>query len=216
MFIHDFEGNFLEGLESLTHELDQHILRGESWDELMQFLCRRIVHILPLPLAWVGKRHVAEERLVAVAAASSAEPCLVKLLQINHVDSLPKVTLEPTLAALRSGRPQSASADDPGWKRWASVVEGFRIRAGFAIPLIVRGKVEGVCSLYAERPDQFNNPLIRTRLECLSDHLSLTLERALDQHRMRLLMMPWWPPAIPPSSPTGKERSSGPTSPSST
>lgn len=187
---HDSRSGFrplLEGLESLTHELDQHVLRGESWETLMQFLCRRIVHVLQLPLAWVGKRHVAEDTLVAVAAAGTAEPCLVKLLQANHVGGLPEVTLGPALAALRSGRPQSASTDDPAWERWASVVEGFGIRAGFAIPLIVRGKVEGVYSLYAERPDQFEDPLIRTRLERLSDHLSLTLEMAMDQQRMRLL-----------------------------
>ncbi|MFZ5467534.1 MAG: diguanylate cyclase domain-containing protein [Pseudomonadota bacterium] len=243
------ERTLLEGLESLTHELDQHVLRGKSWDELMQFLCRRIVHVLQLPLAWVGKRHVAEDTLIAVAAAGTAEPCLVKLLQANHAGGLPEVTssaspakraeamdghsrrpypegasttaygtplgrrkatpegrnpwmdsagmdagrvreqdaLGPALAALRSGRPQSANTDDPAWERWASIVEGFRIRAGFAIPLIVRGKVEGVYSLYAERPDQFDNPLIRTRLERLSDHLSLTLEMAMDQQRMRLL-----------------------------
>jgi diguanylate cyclase (GGDEF)-like protein/PAS domain S-box-containing protein len=181
------ERTLLEGLENLTHELDQHVLRGESWDELMQFLCRRIVHILQIPLAWVGKRHVAEERLVAVAAAGSAEPCLVKLLQANHAGGPPERTLGPALTTLHSGRPQSASTDDPAWERWASVVEGFRIRAGFAIPLIVRGKVEGVCSLYAERPDQLDHPLIRTRLERLSDHLSLTLEMAMDQQRMRLL-----------------------------
>jgi len=203
------ERTLFEGLESLTHELDQHVLRGESWDELMQFLCRRSVDLFRLPLAWVGKRHVTEDTLVAVAAAGTAEPCLAKLLQANHADGLLEVTssasrakrvaamdgrgvrkqdaLGPALTALRSGRPQSATTEDPAWEHWASIVKGFRIRAGFAIPLIVRGKVEGVYSLYAGHPDLFDNALIRTRLERLSDHLSLTLEIAMDQQRMRLL-----------------------------
>lgn len=180
------ERTMLEGMDRLTHELDQHVLRGESWDELMRFLCREIVRILHLPLAWVGK-HDAHGHLRAVASAGTAEPCLVKLIQFSAPCDLRKSAIGPAHAAFCSGRSQSARVDDPVWTDWAGIVEPFRIQASFAIPLIVRGKVEGVYTLYADHAGTFDTPAIRTRLERLTDHLSLTLEMAMDQQRMRLL-----------------------------
>ncbi|MEW6765874.1 MAG: diguanylate cyclase [Pseudomonadota bacterium] len=172
-----------EAFGDLMHGIDRRILQGEPWREVVAFVCRELVDILGLPLAWIGQVVERTETLALIASAGTAKPILTRLMQTgdSHI-----IAIGPTRIALKSGSIACFTIEDSPDQRWRAMAQGSAIKAGLALPLRVEGRVEYVLTLYADDAESLTQAGLDNLVERLADHMSLILGMSLERQRRRL------------------------------
>lgn len=173
-------------VEQMLHALDRHVLSGATQTTILEYLCREVVHIFNLRLAWVGRK----ERDGSISIQTGAGPALGYLDDLRTIGVRWDQTAHgagPAGSAIRSGFIQRTRIDSPQFSPWREAAEHYAFRGIIALPLLVRGEIFGVVTLYADDADLLENGPVREWLDAITDRLRLTLDSMMDHNQLRLL-----------------------------
>jgi diguanylate cyclase (GGDEF)-like protein/PAS domain S-box-containing protein len=176
----------LELIENLLAECNQKVLQGEKSAELLTFICTRVAALLDFPLVWIGQKQ-AGGLVEIIASAGEAVDYREELKQIGvRWDDSPQ-GMGPAGQAIRVGQVKVTTVNQKGFKPWRAAAEQHGFQAIIAIPLIVRGEIYGVFTLYSSYTETFENQALLQRLNGIAGRICLALEMTMDQERFRLL-----------------------------
>ena len=143
------------------YQCNQALVRATEEYELLQSVCRILVDVGGLRMAWVGYRERNEEKTVQPVASSGDEDGWLEQINITWADTESGRGAMGT--AIRTGTMfsnQERLGDPSMAAPWQ--IEGLRQRYGSAIalPLKCHGEAFGALALYAEEPDAFNEKTV--------------------------------------------------------
>ncbi|MTJ83499.1 MAG: EAL domain-containing protein [Telmatospirillum sp.] len=158
-------------VDTLVNDVNQRVLEGGEISTLAPFVCRRLVALFGVRMAWIGAR--VQDGGIAIRGVAGPEDLERRLLCGNlRWDGGAEGLAGDVLASGVARRVVAAETGDQ-----------LQRLAGLAAPLRVNRDVLGVIVLHSEvtfREDQM------LRLESLAERLSVPLQMMLDQRRMRL------------------------------
>ncbi|MBV8353571.1 MAG: PAS domain S-box protein, partial [Verrucomicrobia bacterium] len=142
------------------YQCNQALVRATEEDELLQSVCRILVEVGDLRMAWVGYRELNEEKTVRPVAQAGHYEEYLERVAISWADT--ETGRGPTGTAIRTGTTcwTRDNLTDPLLAPWR--VED--LRHGYAstisLPLLSRGEAFGALTLHAGEPDAFNESTI--------------------------------------------------------
>jgi diguanylate cyclase (GGDEF)-like protein/PAS domain S-box-containing protein len=164
----------------LMTQIDEMALSGLASKEILPFICRRLVGILPYPLVLIGMKE--PDGRVSVHTHGGSEQYL-EGLELRW-DDVPEGQ-GPTGMAIRGRVPQVIRLDVPGDLTWHEHLEPTGLRSALSLPLLVEGNSIGVLNLYAREAAAFDDEAVR-QLLAIADRISLAILMARHQEELYL------------------------------
>ncbi len=161
------------------------IASGVSEGELLQSVCRSVVHAGGMKMAWIGQEDVVNRRLIPVASFGDSTRYLDGLL--ISTDASDPHAHGPTGVAFREQRAVWLEdfQHDPSTQPWWSRAQETGWRSSAAVPLLRNGQVFGALTMYA--PDALSfTPDLRRMVGDLARGIGIGLDRLAADARMRL------------------------------
>ncbi len=150
------------------------MLRAAEEQQVLDEVCRRVVHGGGYRLAWIGLAEQDEARTVRPVAQAGYEAGYLETLNITWSDA--RRGQGPTGTAIRSGRPATARDihTNPKFAPWREEAVKRGYGSSVALPLREKDRVFGALNLYAAEPDAFDQAELGL-LEELANDLSYGL-----------------------------------------
>jgi PAS domain S-box-containing protein len=177
----------LQQVESLLQQIDQLTLSGEPVPAVLDFICAQTARTFNLLFAWIGRKE-DDGGITVMAALESAR---------EHAEELRRTELRwvadspsgrgPTGIAIRTGKTTTYGSDPDDPAPHHASARRLSVHSGISIPLVVRGEIYGVFSLYSNYENVFAEPWLAQNLNVIADRTRVALEIAEDQQQLRLL-----------------------------
>jgi PAS domain S-box-containing protein len=138
-----------------VNECNHALVRATEEYDLLRQVCRILVEVGGLRMAWVGYRDCNEDKTVRPVAHAGYEAGYLGPIEITWADS--ERGRGPVGTAIRTGAP-SWSKDiltDPNMAVWRAEALRRRYASCISLPLMSHGMAFGALALYAEEPDDF-------------------------------------------------------------
>src|SRR5271165_6110866 len=142
------------------YQCNQALVRATEEYELLHSVCRILVEIGGLRMAWVGYRELNAEKTVRPVAQAGYDDGYLEQINITWADT--ETGRGPTGTAIRTGKAYWTrdNLTDPNMAQWRA----HALRRGYAsstsLPLLSHGEAFGALTLHAEEPDAFNESTI--------------------------------------------------------
>lgn len=166
----------------LLNEVTLRILNEEPLQETMELICRSLVNIYKLKLAWIGIKEA--DGIVAVKAGAGEMTDYLQDLQVCYDDRLQGQG--PSGRSIKSGVTQVSRVDDPDFLPWRERALKFGFKTIAAVPLICGEKIIGSINLYADQDNYFDVGLIK-QIEYFAGQTAMALGAAEKRRQMDLL-----------------------------
>ncbi len=149
--------------EALVHATDEY--------ELLQTVCRILVEVGRVRMAWVGYRELDAVKTVRPVAQAGYDDGYVENVKATWADA--ERGQGPTGTAIRTGKPSWTKSiqTDPSIAPWRAEALKRGYSSNISLPLMSDGEPFGALTLYAEEPDAFNERTIEQFTE-LADNLA--------------------------------------------
>ena len=143
-----------------AYECNQALVRATGENELLQSICRILVEVGALRMAWVGYREFDQAKTVRPVAYAGYEEGYLKGVNITWADT--ERGRGPMGTAIRTGTTSwnNDILTDPNMAPWRADAIKRRYASSIAIPLISQGEAFGALALYAEDCDAFTKATI--------------------------------------------------------
>jgi PAS domain S-box-containing protein len=153
------------------YQCNQALVRATEEYELLQSVCRILVEVGGLRMAWVGYRELNEEKTVRPVAQAGHYEEYLERVSISWADT--ETGGGPTGTAIRTGTTcwTRDNLTDPRLAPWR--VEDLRhgYASSISLPLLSSGEAFGALTLHAGEPDAFNESTIEQYTD-LANNLS--------------------------------------------
>jgi PAS domain S-box-containing protein len=148
---------------------NQAMVHAETEQDLLDRVCRIIVHDCGFQMVWIGYAEEDEARSVRPVAHAGFEQGYLDTLKISWADT--ERGRGPTGTAIRTGR-ASVCEDmltDPRFGPWRqeAIERGFA--SSLSLPLMTDGRPFGALVIYAKRPNAFSGDDVRLLSELAED-----------------------------------------------
>ena len=142
------------------YECDQALVRATEEYELLRSVCRILVEVGGLRMAWVGYREFNQEKTVRPVAQAGYEDGYLEGVKITWADT--ERGRGPTGRAIRTGTTSwnSDILTDPYMAPWRAEALKRGYASSMALPLMGYGEAFGALALYAKEPDAFTQGTI--------------------------------------------------------
>ncbi len=142
------------------YQCNQALVRATEEYELLQSVCRILVEVGGLRMAWVGYREFDEDKTVKPVAQAGYEAGYLRQISITWGDT--DSGRGPMGTAIRTGttRWNRDILTDPNMIPWRAEALRRRYASLISLPLISHGEAFGALALYAEEPDAFTESAI--------------------------------------------------------
>jgi len=142
------------------YQCNQALVHATEEYELLRSVCRILVEVGRLRMAWVGYREFDEEKTVRPVAQAGYEDGYLERISITWADT--ERGRGPTGTAIRTGNASwnSDILTDPNMVPWRPEALKRRYASSMALPLMCHGEAFGALSLYAEEPDAFDESTV--------------------------------------------------------
>src|SRR5882724_2638853 len=153
------------------YQCNQALVRATDEQELLQSVCRILVEVGGLRMAWVGYRELDAEKTIRPVAQAGYDQGYVESVKATWADS--ERGQGPTGTAIRTGKPSWTKSiqTDPSIAPWRAEALKRGYGSNISLPLMSDGEPFGALTLYAEEPDAFNERTIEQFTE-LADNLA--------------------------------------------
>ena len=143
------------------YQCNEALVRATEEYDLLQSVCRILVEVGRLRMAWVGYREFNPERTVRPVAQAGYEDGYLEGVNITWADT--ERGRGPMGKAIRTGRVcwNSDILSDPNMAPWRPEALKRRYASSIAVPLKCQGEAFGALALYAEEPDAFDESTIQ-------------------------------------------------------
>jgi PAS domain S-box-containing protein len=142
------------------YQCNQALVRATEEYELLHSVCRILVEVGGLRMAWVGYRELNEEQTVRPVARAGYDDGYLERVTISWGDT--ETGRGPTGTAIRTGATSWTrdNLTDPQLAPWR--VEDLRhgYASSISLPLMRHGEAFGALTLHAQEPDAFNESTI--------------------------------------------------------
>lgn len=163
-------------VHTMLSNVNQAIVHSRDLEILLNEICRIAVEDGGFSMAWIGLANAGGERLFPAAFAGIDRETL------DQLNCLPKPGDQRTYPA-DAAYIQACSVGsndiehDPRTQAWRHKALALGYASVLALPIKVNGKVRGVCSLYAGKPNTFSNQQIKL-LNDMVDNIAFAIDRA--------------------------------------
>jgi PAS domain S-box-containing protein len=143
------------------YECNQALVHAIEEYELLRSVCRILVEVGGLRMAWVGYKVFDKEKTVQPVAQAGYEDGYLERISITWADS--ERGRGPTGTAIRTGT-ASLNRDiltDPHMAPWRTEALSRGYASSIALPLMSGGEAFGALALYAEERDAFNESTVQ-------------------------------------------------------
>jgi PAS domain S-box-containing protein len=153
------------------YQCNQALVHATDESELLQTVCRILVEVGRVRMAWVGYRELDAAKTVRPVARAGYDQGYVETVQATWADA--ERGLGPTGIAIRTGKPSWTKSiqTDPSIAPWRAEALKRGYCSNISLPLMSDGEPFGALTLYAEEPDAFNERTIEQFTE-LADNLA--------------------------------------------
>ncbi len=143
------------------YECDQALVRATEEYELLRSVCRILVEVGGLRMAWVGYREFNEDKTVRPVAHAGYEAGYLGRINITWGDT--DRGRGPVGTAIRTGTTSwnRGILTDPNMAPWRAEALRRRYACCISLPLMSQGEAFGALALYAEEPDAFTESAIQ-------------------------------------------------------
>ncbi len=174
----------LNRLYKFIGTINEMILRDTTWEEIMEQACQTAVNDGGFKMAWIGLYNESTKKVKPLAWAGHEDGYLTNI----SITADEKATAKgPTGRAIRYKKYQYCDdiANDPDMLPWRDEALKRNFRSSISLPIMVKGNLEAVFTLYMTEPYFFSNPQeIDLLLKVTND-----IAYALDNLRMADLQM---------------------------
>ncbi|MFA4884542.1 MAG: PAS domain S-box protein, partial [Desulfotomaculaceae bacterium] len=145
------------------------IIQAANEEELLHFVCQKIVDMGGYRLAWVGYLQADQQQTVQTVASAGKDDGYLAKLNITLQD--PKRGQGPAATAIRTGQPVVTRdfQKDGTFKPWLKDALRLGFKSGMAIPLMADNKAFGVLCIYSSETDRFDSDEEKLILEMAND-----------------------------------------------
>ena len=149
--------------QALVHATDEY--------ELLQTICRILVEVGRVRMAWVGYRELDSAKTVRPVGQAGYDQGYVESVKATWADS--ERGQGPTGIAIRTGKPSWTKSikTDPSIAPWRAEALKRGYCSNISLPLMSDGEPFGALTLYAEEPNAFNERTVEQFTE-LSNNLA--------------------------------------------
>jgi PAS domain S-box-containing protein len=142
------------------YQCNQALVHATEEYELLRSVCRILVEVGRLRMAWVGYREFDQEKTVRPVAQAGYEDGYLERISITWADT--ERGRGPTGTAIRTGSASwnSDILTDPNMVPWRPEALKRRYASSMALPLMCHSEAFGALSLYAEEPDAFDESTV--------------------------------------------------------
>ena len=153
------------------YQCNQALVHATDESELLQTVCRILVEVGRVRMAWVGYRELDAAKTVRPVARAGYDQGYVETVKATWADT--ERGLGPTGIAIRTGKPSWTKSiqTDPSVAPWRAEALKRGYCSNISLPLMSDGEPFGALTLYAEEPDAFNERTIEQFTE-LADNLA--------------------------------------------
>jgi PAS domain S-box-containing protein len=143
------------------YQCNQALVRATEEYELLRSVCRILVEVGGLRMAWVGYKVFDNEKSVPPVAQAGYEDGYLERINITWADS--ERGRGPTGTAIRTGTVcwNRDILTDPQMAPWRTEALRRGYASNIALPLMSGGDVFGALTLYAEERDAFNESTVK-------------------------------------------------------
>ena len=142
------------------YQCNQALVRATEEYELLRSVCRILVEVGGLRMAWVGYREYNEDKTVRPVAQAGYEAGYLERINITWADT--ERGRGPTGKAIRTGTTcwTRDNLTDPDLAPWRDEDLRHGYASSISLPLISYGQAFGALALHAEEPDAFTESAI--------------------------------------------------------
>jgi PAS domain S-box-containing protein len=143
------------------YQCNQALVRATEEYELLRSVCRILVEVGGLRMAWVGYREFNEDKTVRPVAQAGYEDGYLERINITWADT--ERGRGPTGTAIRTGTTYWTrdNLTDPNLAPWRAEDLTHGYASSISIPLLSHGQAFGALALHAGEPDAFNESTIK-------------------------------------------------------
>ena len=153
------------------YQCNQAMVHADDEYELLQTVCRILVEVGRVRMAWVGYRELDAAKTVRPVAQAGYDQGYVESVKATWADS--ERGQGPTGTAIRTGKPSWTNSIkiDPSIAPWRAEALKRGYCSNISLPLMSDGEPFGALTLYAEEPNAFNERTVEQFTE-LSNNLA--------------------------------------------
>jgi PAS domain S-box-containing protein len=142
------------------YQCNQALVRATEEYELLRSVCRILVEVGGLRMAWVGYREFDENKTVRPVALAGYEAGYLGKINITWADI--DTGRGPTGTAIRTGTAcwTRDNLTDPNLAPWRAEDLSHGYASSISLPLMSHGQAFGALALHAEEPDAFTESAI--------------------------------------------------------
>ena len=137
------------------YQCNQALVRATEEYELLRSVCRILVEVGGLRMAWVGYREFNEDKTVRPVAQAGYEAGYLERINVTWADT--EWGRGPTGTAIRTGTAcwTRDNLTDPNLAPWRDEDLRHGYASSISLPLMSHGQAFGALALHAEEPDAF-------------------------------------------------------------
>ena len=171
-----------ELLQSIIHEIDGAILRGQAAESILEFICTQLVELNGYALVQIS----IKQRNGRVAIRGSAGSASAFLSGIDVRWDQGAASLGPTGRAIREGRVQICDVEtDPNFARWRSKAAEHGLKSSISLPLSAHGQTLGALTIFSTEKYAFGEEM-NEEMGSFADEITLSLIAGMGQDKIRL------------------------------
>lgn len=153
----------------MISECNQALVRIADEQKLIQEICRIIIDVGGYKMAWVGFAEPNAAKTVRLVTSAGYEKDYLDKIQVSWADD--PFGQGPTGMAIRTGT-ISLGRDflsEPRLAPWRELALEHGLRSSVALPLVVEGRVFGALTIYAAKPEAFDQKQLAILTELAKD-----------------------------------------------
>lgn len=169
-------------LQSIIHEIDGAILRGDSVETIQEFICIQLVAINDYALVQISVREAGG----GISICSSAGPASHFLDGIRVRWDRGLESLGPTGRAIREGHLQICDIESDGdFAPWRSRAAAHGLRSAIALPLLAHGRALGALTIFSTSKNAFSEEM-NDDMGSFADQIALSILASEGQKKIQL------------------------------
>lgn len=171
-----------ERLQSIIHEIDGAILRGQAPESILEFICTQLVALNDFALVQIS----IKQRGGRISIRSSAGSATHFLDDIHVRWDYGSESLGPTGRAIREGRIQLCDIEtDPNFEPWRSRALAYGLRSATSLPLAARGEILGALTIFSTSKNAFGEQT-NDEMGSFADEIALSILAGIGQEKIHL------------------------------
>ena len=171
-----------DAVSALLHRVNQSILKDQPVKRILSMVCEELLSIYSLTLSFVGAKNA--DGSVELCQAACTNPEEIPKLNIRWDDT--PCGHGPSGEALRTGKTQMISCDDPRFAPWAEQVQRYAMEGAISVPMSLGNNMDGVLCIYGKKGYIWNEEL-KLELERVAQKITNVLQFTHHRQEANLL-----------------------------